>query len=120
MQVSPNEMRKRKVTSSTLEEIKQQFDASFSYVVFERAGPADKSRLKVIFNALNSTDLPVLELRTFYDPDRGKMLLVAKFHAERTEGIMEALIGAGLPDDVVIYGYGSSHPGRENKAEDLS
>ncbi len=110
-------MKKSKVASLSFEDIKQQFDPSFSYVVFERAGPADKSRLKVIFKALSSTGLPVLELRAFHDPAGGKMLLVAKFDAGRTDGIMEALIGAGLPEDVVFYGYGSSQRSPDNKTE---
>ena len=45
------------------------------------------------------------------------MLLVAKFDAGRTDGIMEALIGAGLPEDVVFYGYGSFHRSPDNKTE---
>jgi hypothetical protein len=45
------------------------------------------------------------------------MMLVAKFDAVRTDGIMEALIGAGLPEDVVFYGYGSSHRSPGNKTE---
>lgn len=111
MPVSRNDMKKADFASSTFEKIKQDFDPAFSYIIFERTGPAGKTLLLEIFETLNRLDTPILDMKTFYDVSRGKMLLVAKFEAGRADGIMEEIIGAGLPKDVIFYGYGSSHSG---------
>ncbi|MHC1726901.1 MAG: hypothetical protein AB9866_12995 [Syntrophobacteraceae bacterium] len=103
-------MRKGTFVSSTLEKIRQEFDLSYCYVIFERAGPPDKSHLAEVFETLNRLALAILELKTFYDQRRGTVLLVAKFEAGRADSIMEEIVGAGLPMDIAFYGYGSSQP----------
>ena len=111
MLLSRSEMKKETFVSSTLEKIRQGFDPSFCYIIFERQGPPDKAHLLEVFEALNRLDLAALEMKTFYDRGRGTMLLAVKFEAGRTDAIMEEIVGAGLPMDVVFYGYGSSQPG---------
>lgn len=103
--------RSRKIISSTLERIKQDFDPAYSYVIFERAGPADKAAFREVFEVLNRLNLSVHDVMTVHDPDAGKMLLVVKFDAGRTDGIMEEIFNSGLPKDVIFYGYGSSLSG---------
>ncbi len=111
MQVFQRDKKQGKLASATLEEIKRDLDPAFSYILFEKDGPADKEVLKDLFTVLDRLGLPLLELNTFQDRSRGKVLLVARFEAGRMETIMEEIIGAGLPEDIVFYGYGSSLSG---------
>ncbi len=97
--------------SATLEKIKQKLDPAFSYVIFEKDGPAEKNTWIELYASLGGLNLPVLELKTFEDLSRKKVLLVARFEAGRTDTIMEEMIGARLPKDIVFYVYGSSHTG---------
>jgi hypothetical protein len=104
-------MKKEEFISSTIEQIKHDLDPAFSYIIFERAGPASKVTLREIFDALNHLNMSIHELKTFHDRAGGKMLLVAKFDPGRTDSIMEEIFNAGLPKDVIFYGYGSSLSG---------
>ena len=104
-------MKKGELVSSTFEQIRQDLDPGFSYIIFERPGPADKAVLREVFEALNRLDMAIHELKTFHDGARGKMLLVAKFDAGRSDKIMEEILSAGLPKDVIFYAYGSTLSG---------
>ena len=106
-----SEKRKGLPASATLEKIKQGLDPAFSYVIFEKDGRSEKNTWIELYAALGGLNLPVLELKTFEDQSRGKMLLVARFEAGRTDALMEEMIGARLPKDVVFYVYGSSFIG---------
>jgi hypothetical protein len=97
--------------SATLERIKQELDPAFSYVIFEKDGPAEKNIWIELYASLGGLNLPVLELKTFEDPGRAKVLLVARFEGGRTEAIVQEMIGARLPNDVIFYVYGSSRAG---------
>ena len=97
--------------SATFEKIKQRLDPAFSYVIFEKDGAADKNPWIELYASLGGLNLPVLELKTFEDPGRGKVLLVARLEAGRTYAIMEEMIGARLPKDIVFYVYGSFRTG---------
>ncbi len=94
---------------ATFEKIKQGLDPAFSYVIFEKDGPLEKNAWIGLYASLGGLNLPILELKPFEDPGRGKMLLVARFEAGRTDTIMEDIIAARLPKDMVFYVYGSSH-----------
>jgi hypothetical protein len=109
--VSRSEMKEEEFISSTFEQIKQDLDPAFNYIVFERVGPVSKTTLREVFEALNRLDMSIHELKAFYDRAGRKMLLVAKFDAGRTDRIMEEIFNAGLPKDVIFYGYGSSLSG---------
>lgn len=111
MPLSLDEMRKGYLVFSTLEKIRQELDPSYCYIVFERTGPADRSRFFEVFELLIRIDLAVIELKSFYDRDRGTVLLVVKLESGRADAIMERIIGAGLSVDIGIYGYGSSQTG---------
>ncbi len=104
-------MKKQKGTleSATFEKIKQGLDPAFSYVIFEKDGPLEKNAWIELYASLGGLNLPILELKPFEDPGRGKMLLVARFEAGRTDTIIEEILGARLPKDVVLYVYGSPH-----------
>jgi hypothetical protein len=94
--------------SVAFEMIKQRLDPAFSYVIFERDGPHEKNAWIGLYASLSGLNLPVLELLTFEDTSRGKMFLVAMFEAGRADTIMEKIICARLPRDMVSYVYGSS------------
>ena len=102
--------RKRYLVSVTLEEIKQGLDPAFSYVIFEKDGLAEKNAWIDLYASLGGLNLPILDVMTFEDTSRGKMLLVAVFEAGRADTIMDKIICARLPRDMVSYVYGSSHP----------
>jgi len=106
-----SDKRKGHLVSVALEKIKQGLDPAFSYVVFERDGLAEKNAWIELYASLGGLNLPILELKTFDDPGRGKMLLVARFEAGRADTIMDKIICARLPRDMVSYVYGNSHPG---------
>lgn len=99
--------RSNEIASSTLDKIKQDFDPAFSYMVFERAGPARKNAFLEVFEVLNRMDVTIHDLKTFHDPGKGKLLLVVKFDPGRSDRIMEEVFNAGLPEEIVFYGYGS-------------
>jgi hypothetical protein len=88
--------------------IKKELDPAFSYVIFEKDGLIEKNAWIGLYASLGGLNLPILELQTFQDSDRGKMLLVVKFEAGRADTIMEEIIGVRLPRDMVAYVYGSS------------
>ena len=93
--------------SPILERIRQELDPAFSYVIFEKEGTAEKNTWIELYASLGGLNLPVLELKTYEDVARKKVLLVARLEAERTEAIMEEMIGARLPRDIIFYVYGS-------------
>ena len=99
------------IISSTFEQIRQDMDPAFSYIVFERPGPAGSGSFREVFEALNRLEMPIIELKSYHDQTGERMLLVAKFDAGRTDKIMEEIFNAGLPKDVTFYGYGSSQSG---------
>lgn len=109
MPASRSDTREGLPVSATLEKIKRGLDPAFSYVIFEKDGRSEKNTWIELYASLGGLNLPVLELKTFEDLSRGKMLLVARFEAGRTDAIMEEMIGARIPNDVVFYVYGSSH-----------
>jgi hypothetical protein len=103
--------RKRYLGSVTLERIKQGLDPAFSYVIFEKDGLAEKNAWIDLYASLGGLNLPILDVvLTFEDTSRRKMLLVAKFEAGRADTIMDKIICARLPRNMVSYVYGSSHP----------
>jgi hypothetical protein len=111
LQVFRSEIKDEDFVSCSFEQIKQDLDPAFSYIIFERPGPAGKAFLSVVFEALDRLNLTIHELKACHDRSAGKMLLVAKFDAGRTDPIMEEIFNAGLPMDVTFYGYGSSLSG---------
>ena len=88
--------------------IKKKLDPAFSYVIFERDGLKEKNAWIGLYSALGGLDLPILDVLNFEDTSRGKMLLVAVFEAGRADTIMEKIIRARLPRDMVSYVYGAS------------
>ncbi len=102
-----NDKKKGLPSSATLEKIKQELDPAFSYVIFEKDGTADKNTWIELYASLGGLNLPVLELKTFEDVSRKKVLLVARLEAGRTDAIMEEMIAARLPNEIVFYVYGS-------------
>jgi len=93
---------------STLEMIKKKLDPAFSYVIFEKDGLNEKNAWIGLYASLGGLNLPILDVLTFEDTSRGKMLLVAMFEAGRADTIMEKIIRARLPRDMVSYVYGTS------------
>ena len=110
MRAFRSDNRKGHPVSVTLERIKQGLDPAFSYVIFERDGLAEKNAWIELYASLGGLKLPILDVLTFEDTSRRKMLLVAKFEAGRADAIMDKIICARLPRDMVSYVYGSSHP----------
>jgi len=88
--------------------IKNMLNPAFSYVIFEKDGLAEKNAWIGLYAALGGLNLPILDVLTFEDTSRGKMLLVAMFEAGRADTIMEEIIRARLPRDMVSYVYGTS------------
>ena len=111
MAVFRSNKRRGHPVSATLEKIKQGLDPAFSYVIFEKEGSIEKNVWIALYASLGGLNLPVLELKTFEDLSRGKILLLARFEAGRTDAIMEEIIAARLPMDITFYVYGSSHVG---------
>lgn len=107
MQAFRSDKKKGLPFSATLEKIKQELDPAFSYVIFEKDGAAEKNAWIELYASLGGLNLPVLELKTFEDVSRKKVLLVARLEAGRTDAIMEEMIGARLPKDIIFYVYGS-------------
>ncbi len=97
--------------SATFEKIKKGLDPAFRYVIFEKDGLLEKNAWIGLYASLGGLDLPILELKTFEDPGRGKMLLVARFEAGRTDTIIEQILSARLPKDIIFYVYGSAQAG---------
>ena len=93
---------------ATLEMIKKKLDPAFSYVIFEKDGLNEKNAWIGLYASLGGLDLPILDVLTFEDTSEGKMLLVAMFEAGRADTIMEKIICARLPRDMVSYVYGTS------------
>ena len=105
-----SDKRKGHLVSVALEKIKQGLDPAFSYVVFERDGLAEKNAWIDLYASLGGLKLPILDVLTFEDTSRRKMLLVAMFEAGRADTIMDKIICARLLRNMVSYVYGSSHP----------
>ena len=108
MLVSRSEMKREEAGSTTFERIKQDLDPAFSYIIFERPAPAGNASPGEVLEVLNRLGRTIHELKTYHDEAGGKMLLVAKFDAGRTDEIIEEIFNEGLPNDVILYGYGSS------------
>lgn len=97
----------RKPVSSRFEEIKRAFDPAFSYVIFEKiTDSSERSEFREVFDAIEHLDLGFHERKVFRDEARGRLLLVIKFHPDRTDRIMEEFMNIGLPEDITFYAYG--------------
>ena len=106
-----NRKRNKRPESVILELIKKKLNPAFSYVIFEKDGLHEKNAWIGLYASLGGLRLPILEVLTFEDPCREKMLLVAMFEAGRADAIMEEIICARLPRDMVSYVYGSPMQG---------
>jgi hypothetical protein len=95
--------------------IKKKLNPAFSYVIFEKDGLHEKNAWIGLYASLGALKLPILDVMTFEDTSREKMLLVAMFEAGRADTIMEEIICARLPRDMVSYVYGTSVQDRCDK-----
>ncbi len=102
---------------ATWETIKKKLNPAFSYVIFEKDGLNEKNAWIGLYASLGALKLPILDVLTFEDTGRGKMLLVAMFEAGRADMIMEEIICARLPRDMVSYVYGASVQDRRREAD---
>lgn len=108
--MSPYRRNKRRWIPETasLEAVKKKLDPAFSHVIFEKDGLYEINAWIGLYASLGGLNLPILQVQTFEDPDRGKMFLVATFEPGRADTIMEEIINFRLPRDMVSYVYGSS------------
>lgn len=99
----------REVATASLDSIKQRLDPAYCHIVFEKAAdPRDESPFGEVFAMLDRLGRAVHDLKLFKDDKKGSVLLVARFDPGRTDRIVEEILDAGLPGDVVTYAYGSS------------
>jgi hypothetical protein len=99
----------REFATASLESIKQRLDPAYCYIVFEKAAdPVEESPFGEVLAMLDRLGRVVRDLKLFQDDRKGSVLLVAKFDPGRTDRIVEEILDAGLPGDVVTYAYGSS------------
>ena len=109
MPVSKDETPESGPVSASLERIKQEFDPSFCYVVFEcEAGAVREFWLQELAQCLRRLGMGTYEARTYRFLAEARVLLVVKFEPADRFRVMEEIFNAGLPPEIALYAYGSS------------
>lgn len=96
--------------STSFEEIKQELDFAYSYMIFEKTAEANKEmELGEVIEVLPRLNVRIRGRKIYHDRARERVLLVVKIDPDRTDRIMQELMSLGLPEDITFYAYGS-HP----------
>ena len=95
--------------SADFSEVKRNLDPAFSYVVFVREAGSwrDKGFVEImeVFSRLKEK---VISSEIYMDQSASEFMLIVTIEPEESEMIMQEILEAGLPEDIVFYLYGSS------------
>jgi hypothetical protein len=90
------------------EEIKQQLDRAYGYVIFEKSiQSGEKAEFQQVIAVLKQFDLNTDEFKFFWDENRGILMLLVRFDPGQTNRIVQEFLSIGLPDGITFYAYGS-------------
>ena len=92
--------------SDRFEEIRQNFDPAFSYVIFEKAkGEEDRSNFEEIFSFLSRFIKGRIKHDILYDEDQKILTLVVELTKKQKDSIMQKLLTMSLSNDIPFYIY---------------
>ena len=90
------------------DEIRRNFDAAYSYLLFEKTSdPEDRAGFDKIGTFLSRNRKGIHKQSLFYDYDKGekKLMLVVKLAPKQKENVIKGLLSLSLSKDITFYTY---------------
>ena len=88
------------------DEIRQNFDAAYSYLLFEKTSdPEDSAGFDKIGTFLSRFRKGTHKQSLFYDKGEKKLMLVVKLAPKQKENVINGLLSLSLSKDITFYTY---------------
>ena len=88
------------------DEIRGNFDAAYSYLLFEKTSdPEDSTGFDKIGTFLSRFRKGIHKQSLFYDKGEKKLMLVVRLDPKQKEGAMKDLLSLRLSKDITFYMY---------------
>jgi len=88
------------------DEIRQNFDAAYSYLLFEKTSdPEDSAGFDKISTFFSRHRKGIHKQSLFYDKDEKKLMLVVKLAPNQKENVMKDILSLSLSKDITFYAY---------------
>jgi hypothetical protein len=88
------------------DEIRRNFDAAYSYLLFEKTSdPQDSAGFDKICTFFSRYKKETHKQRLFYDEGGKKLMLVVKLAPKQKENVMQDLLSLSLSKDITFYMY---------------
>ncbi len=88
------------------DEIRQNFDPAYSYLLFEKTtDPEDSAGFDKIDTFLSHYRKGIHKQSLFYDKGGKKLMLVVKLAPKQKENVIDGLLSLSLSKDITFYMY---------------
>ena len=88
------------------DEIRQNFDPAYSYLLFEKTSdPEDSAGFDKINTFLSRYRKGIHKQSLFYDKGGKKLVLVVKLAPKQKENVIKGLLSLSLSKDITFYTY---------------